>query len=142
MKIHEHRADAGAGEQVVHVIVGARQVEHLRLQLGVDRGQFLVDRLQLLLGSLQFLVGGLQLFVDRLHFFAGRLELFSGALQLLDRALEGFLLGEQLRPERDQTRINVHPGGGRLARAHGCRITDRPALRHLFQNDEKERRLG
>ena len=65
--VHEHRADAGAGHEVVHVVVGPRQIRHLRLQFGVDRGQFLVDRLQLLLRGLQFLVGRLHLLTDRLH---------------------------------------------------------------------------
>ena len=77
--VDEDRGDAGAGQQVVHVVVGAGQIGHLGVQFGVDGGQFLVDRLQLFLGGFQFLVGGLQFFVDRLHFLVRRLELFVGA---------------------------------------------------------------
>jgi hypothetical protein len=57
--VDKHRGNAGAGQQVVHVVVGAGQVGHLGVQLGVDRGQLLVDRLQLFLGGFQLLVGGL-----------------------------------------------------------------------------------
>jgi len=59
LKVDENGADAGAGQQVVHVVVGPRQVVHFCVQFGVDRGQFLVDRLQFFLGGLEFFVGGL-----------------------------------------------------------------------------------
>jgi hypothetical protein len=55
--VHKHGGNAGAGQQVVHVVVGARQIVHLGLQLGVDRGQLLVDRLQFFLGGFQLFVG-------------------------------------------------------------------------------------
>ena len=89
--IHKDGADAGARQQVVHVVVGPRQIRHFGLQFGVDRGQSssltdcnsslevssssLVDcnssltdcissfaGFELLVGSLQFLVGGLDVF--------------------------------------------------------------------------------
>ncbi len=41
--IHEYGADAGTGQQIVHVIVGPRQVGHLGLQFGVDSRELLVD---------------------------------------------------------------------------------------------------
>ena len=52
LMIHKDRGDARASEQVVHVVVGARQIHHLRLKLGVDRREFFVHRLQFFLGSL------------------------------------------------------------------------------------------
>lgn len=57
--IDKDGGNAGAGKQVVHVVIGARQVIDLAPQLGVERGQFLIDRLQFFLGGLEFLVGGL-----------------------------------------------------------------------------------
>ncbi len=129
LMVHKDGADAGAGQQVVHVVVGPRQIGHLGLQLGVDRGQFLVDRLQLLLGGLQLLVGGLQFFVDRLHLLVGGFELFVGGLQLLNGGLEIFLLGPQFLLERRDVRINVRIGAVR------SRGDVRGSLLHLFGID-------
>ena len=88
LMVHKDGAHARARQQVVHVVVGPRQIGHLGLQFGVDRGQFLVDRLQFFLGGLQFLVGGLQLLVHGLHFLVGGLELFVRGLQFLVGGLE------------------------------------------------------
>ena len=129
LMVHKHGADAGAGEQVVHVAIGTRQVRHLGLQLGIDGAQFLVDRLQFFLGGLQFLVGGLQFLVDRLHFLIRRFEFFVGALQFLLGALEIFVLGAQLVHQRDHARVRLGAGvrqGGRGAARR------RDALRHRF----------
>jgi hypothetical protein len=105
------RGDAGAGEQVVHVVVGAATGRAtLVLQLGVDRGQFFVHRLQFLLGGFEFLVGRLQFFVDRLHLLVRRLEFLVGGFQFLARALQIFVLGPQFLGERGNARIRVHPG--------------------------------
>ena len=41
--VHKDCADARAGQQVVHVVVGSRQIGYLVLQLGIDCGQFFVD---------------------------------------------------------------------------------------------------
>ena len=144
--VHEHRADAAAGEQVVHVVVRPQEVGHLGLQLGVDGGQLLVDRLQFFLGGFQFLVGGLQLFVDGLHFLVRRLEFFGGGLQFLVGALEIFLLGAEFGLERGDAlggvRRNgaVHPGREVVGRG-GVRRRCRGRERGFFEDDQKERRL-
>ena len=113
LMIHKDGGDAGAGQQVVHVVVGPRQIGHLGLQFGVDRGQFLVDRLQFLLGGLQLLVGGLQFLVDRLHLLVGGFELFVGGLQFLVGGLEVFFLGPQFLLERRDARVDVRNGAVR-----------------------------
>ena len=69
--VHKHSRDTGACQQVVHVVVSARKISHLALQLSVDSGQLFVDRLQFFFGGLHLFIGGLQLFVDRLHLFVG-----------------------------------------------------------------------
>ena len=96
--VQKQGGDVRAVEQVLHVVVGPRQLVHLGLQLGVDRLQLLVQRLhlflgggQLLVGGLQLLVGGLQLLVGGFEFFLRGLHLLAGGLQLLAELLE-FLL--------------------------------------------------
>ena len=136
--VHKDSADARAGQQVVHVVVGARQIGHLVLQFGVDRGQLLVDRLQFFLGGLQFLVGRLQLLVHGLHLLVGGLELLVGGCQFLVGGLEIFLLGPQFLLQRRNARIDVRvfsPGfsaciqdGGRFGRVAG-RAPARPRKR-------------
>src|ERR1039457_2572216 len=96
--IHKDGGDARAGQQVVHVVVGPRQIRHIVLQFDVDRGQFLVDRLQFFLGGLHLLVGGLQFLVDRLHLLIGGFELFVGGLQ--------FFVGGLQELDRKSTRLN------------------------------------
>ena len=86
--VQEHGGDAGAGQQVHHVVVGVFQLVHLLLKAGVDGVELLVEGLELLLGGLQLLVGGLQFFVGGRDLLVGGLELVVGALQLLDGALE------------------------------------------------------
>ncbi len=138
--IDKDGGDAGAGQQIVHVVVGPRQVAHLVLQFGVDRGEFLVDRLQLFLGGLQFLIGGLQFLVDRLHFLVGGFEFLVGGLEI-------FLLGPELLPQRSDSGTGpglgravgigrplfIVPGGGQwcLAGIEGCTF---------FENDQVKRR--
>ena len=107
LMVHKDGGDAGAGQQVVHVVVGPRQVRHLGLQFGVDRGQFLIDRLQFLLGGLQFLIGGLQFLVDGLHLLVGGFELFVGGLQFLVGGLEILLLGPQFLLSAAMSRIGL-----------------------------------
>ena len=130
--IDENGADVGAGQQVVHVIVGPREAEDFGLEFGVDRIEFLVERLQLLLGGLEFFVGRLQFFVDGLHFLVGGLEFLAGALQLFVGAAEVFLLGLQLLPEGGQA------GGSGPA---GARAGGGGGGGGFFENDEKERRV-
>ena len=144
--VYEHGANAGAGQQVVHVVVGAGQVGHFGLQLGVDRGHLFVDRLQFFLGGFQLLVGGLQLFVDRLHFLVGRLELFVGGLQLLVGRVQVLFFGAQLVGEFSNLGAGVCCAAGcsagrfahRLAQQRcwpgGCR-------RRFFQHHDVQRRL-
>lgn len=74
-------------EQVLHVVVRARQLVHFYLLLDVDGLQFLVERLhfllrggQLLVGGLQFLVGGFQLLLRGLHLLLGDLHLLAQPL--------------------------------------------------------------
>ncbi len=43
LEIHENGADPGAGQQVVHVVVGPGEVNHLGLQFVVDRGLVTAD---------------------------------------------------------------------------------------------------
>ena len=144
--IDKHGANAGAGQQVVHVVVRPRQVRHLGLQLGVDRRQLLVDRLQFLLGRLQFLVGGLQLLVHRLHFLVGGFEFLGGTFELLMGGLEVFFLRAQFQLESRDARLGadlVESVGVRLRRAGrvGERHGHRGSYRRFLQNDQKERRL-
>ncbi len=82
--IQEQRADVGAVEQVLDVVVQGRQLGVLLLILRVDGVELLVDGMELLVRALQLLVRGDELLV-------GRLQLFVGALELLDRGLEVFL---------------------------------------------------
>ena len=105
--VHKDGAHAGAGQEVVHVVVGLGEFEDLLLQLGVDRVQLLVERLQLFLGGLQLLVGGLQFFVHRLHLLVYGFELFGGRFHLLEGGLEIFLLGLQFLLQRRQPGVAV-----------------------------------
>ena len=109
--VHKHSRDAGAGQQVVHVVVGARKIRHLALQLGVDGGQLFVDRLQFFFGGLHLFIGGLQLFVDGLHFLVGRFQLFVRRFQLFIGGVQVLLFGPQLFVQVGNL------GGG--ARTHG-----------------------
>ncbi len=78
--IDKHGGDAAAGQQIIHVVIGAGQLGDLVLQLGVHRDQLLVDRLQLFLGGFQLLIGGLQLLVNGLHFLVGGFQFLVGRL--------------------------------------------------------------
>ena len=78
LRVNKYRGNVGAGQQVVHVIVGTRQLGHLGLQLGVDRGQLFVDGLHFFARGFQLFIAGLKLFVDGLHLFVGRLQLLIG----------------------------------------------------------------
>ena len=134
--------DAGAGQQVVHVVVGPRQIGHLGLQFGVDRGQLLVDRLQFLLGGLQLLVGGLQFFVDRLHLLVGGFELFVGGLQFLVGGLEVFFLGPQFLLERRDARVGVESPADFAASAGLLRLLRMVRRsRRFLQDDQVQGRL-
>ena len=115
--VDEQRADAGAGEHVVHVVVGARQLVDLLLQLAVDGDQLLVDRLQLLPGGLELLVGRLQLLVGGLHLLVGRLELLVGGLELLDGGAQVLLLG---RSSRSRSAMRCSRVGRRAPRRSRC----------------------
>ena len=130
--VDENGADAGAGQQVVHVVVDLREAEYFGLEFGVDRAELLVDRLQFLLGGLEFLVGRLQLLVDRLHLLVGRLEFLGGALKLFVGAAQVFLLGLQFALQRDEAGLGAAAGAGGL---FGHR-------RRLPEDDHEERRLA
>ena len=129
--VDEHRADAGAGQQVVHVVVGLREAEHFALQFGVDRAELLVDRLEFLFGRLEFLVGRLQLLVDRLHFLVGGLQFLGRALQLFVGAAQIFLLGLQLAAKGGDAVLGAAAGASRFFRD----------WRRLFEHDHEEGRL-
>src|SRR5215471_573384 len=75
LSVQKDGGDFDAVEQVLHVVIGARQLIDFGLQLGVDRAQFFVQRLHLLLGGLKFFVGSLQLFNGGLQRFLGGLQL-------------------------------------------------------------------
>jgi hypothetical protein len=109
--VDEQRGHAGAGEQVVHVVVDSREVEHLVLQLGVHGREFLVHRLQLLLRRLELLVGGLQLFVDRLH-------LLVGGLQLCEMRHPIAAVAPQVQRAIGQREVVVGPDDVRAVRLH------------------------
>ena len=53
--VEEHGADVGGADQVLQIVVGARNHVELEFQLAVHGLQLLVDRLQLLLAGLEFL---------------------------------------------------------------------------------------
>ncbi len=71
LHIHKDHAHPGASQQIVHIVIRARQFGNPGLQLSIDGCQLFIDRLQLFFGGFQFLVGGLEFFVDRLQFFVG-----------------------------------------------------------------------
>ncbi len=106
--VEEQGGDAGAGQEVHHVVVGAFQLVDLLLEADVDGVELLVEGLELLLGGLHLLVGGLELFVGRHDLLVGGLELVVGALQLVDGALE--LLAGDLQLVRQLTDIPVRRG--------------------------------
>ncbi len=141
LMVHKDGAYARAGQQVVHVVVGPRQIGHFGLQFSVDRGQFLVDRLQLLLGGLQFLVGGLQFLVHGLHFFVGGFELLVGSFHFLVGGLEVFLLGPQFLLQRRDAGVNVR---GALAGTFAgiCTVAVSALLlvhhRRFLEDDQKQ----
>ena len=104
--VQEHGGDAGAGQQVHHVVGGAFQLVDLLLEADVDGVELLVEGLELLLGGLHLLVGRLELLVGRHDLLVGGLELVVGPLQLVDGALE--LLAGDLQLVRQLADIPVH----------------------------------
>src|ERR1039458_9780681 len=114
--IHKDGGDARAGQQVVHVVVGPRQIRHIVLQFDVDRGQFLVDPLQLSLGGLQFLIGGLEI----------------------------LLLGPQFLLERRDARVGVRLAAVRLRAGMqgGWLRLFGVEGRRILQDDQVQGRLG
>ena len=69
--IQEDGGDFCAINQILQIVVGARELIELALQLRVDRHEFFVERLQLLFRRFQFFVRALQLLVGRLKLFVG-----------------------------------------------------------------------
>ena len=149
LMVDKDRPDAGARQQVVHVIIGARQIADLGLQLGIDRRQFFVDRLQLLLGGFQLLVGRLQFLIHRLHFLVGRFEFFVRALQFLVGTLQVFVFGTQFFLQRRDAKIDVRQrdqahrriarGQGRIRRARRRRVQDHQIHRRFGPDRSAER---
>ena len=103
LAVEEQRADVGALEQVLDVVVELLQLGVLLLVLGVDGVELLVDRVQLLVRALQLLVRRDQLLVGRLH-------LLVGGLELLDRRLQGLVRVRELVLERRASRSLRQPG--------------------------------
>ena len=96
--VKKHRADVGALQQVVHVVIQIGQLLDLRLILSIDAVELLVDRLQFLVGALQLLVRGQQFLVGRLLLFVGRFEFLDGGLEVLFGLLQFLLqVGNALR---------------------------------------------
>ena len=127
--VQEHGGDVRAVEQVLHVVVGAGQLVHLGLQLGVDRLQLLVQGLHLLLGGGQLLVGGLQFLVGGLQLLVGGLELFLGGLHLLAGGLERPRgLAAVPAPARADLRATA-------ARPAGLGVFGRERRRHVREDD-------
>ena len=154
--VQKHRRNTGAGQQVVHVVVGAGQVLHLGVQFVVHRGQLFVQGLQLFLGGFHFLVSGLQLFVDGLHFFIGGLELFVGAFQLFVCALDVLVFGAQFIGQPLNAGLRVSQCGTAIAisrdrdlvffpliplAALRCAHRQGPALPPCFLQDDQVKRL-
>ena len=83
--VDEQHADLGGGDEVLQIVVDARHLVDLGLQLLIDGRQLLVDRLQLLLAGLELLGSRAQLLVDRLQLLVRRLQLLVLRLVLLDR---------------------------------------------------------
>ena len=127
LPIQEHRADVGALQQVVHVVIELGQLQDAGLVLGVDRVELLVDGVQLLVGALELLVGGQQ-------FLVARLLLLVGGLQLLDRGLE--VLPGVLKILLEL----LDPADGLGIRIEGMALGGRPGL-GILQDDDEEVRM-
>ena len=133
--VEKQRPDIGHRNQVLKVVVSARDRLNLQFQLLICGLQFFVDGLQLFLARLQFFRGRAVFLANRLHFLVGGAKLFDSGLVILPAGVKEGLGGFQLFGQRLRRVIRSEFGGAETAKIGGAHIV-------LARLDEENQRGG